>query len=270
MPADAATLDALRRRIAAIERIGSVAGGGARILPLGPAAIDAHLPWGGLPAACLHEVVDGDGVRGRMGGAASAFAAACAAPMAAGRPLLWISGQGRLDLYAPGLAAFGLAPAALIVVQARGTAALWAMEEALREPGVGAVVAEITAIGLTASRRLQLAAEAGGAGAFLLRSDAADALPPTASVTRWRVSAIAGVSQNVDAQAARTNGGMPPVGAVRWRLELVRCRGGRPASWMVEWRHATGDLALAAPLPDRPAVPAARSGGRPRAYAVAV
>ncbi len=268
MPADAATLDALRRRIAAIERIGSVAGGGARILPLGPAAIDAHLPWGGLPAACLHEVVDGG--RGRMGGAATAFAACHAALMAAGRPLLWITGQGRLDLYAPGLAAFGLAPAALIVVQARGPAALWAMEEALREPGVGAVVAEIAAIGLTASRRLQLAAEAGGAGAFLLRSAAADALPPTASVTRWRVGTITGGAQGIDAQAARTNGGMPPVGAVRWRLELVRCRGGRPASWMVEWRHATGDLTLAAPLPDRPAMPAARSGGRPRAHAVAV
>ena len=269
MPADAATLDALRRRVAALERTGGAAG--ARILPLGPAAIDAHLPWGGLPAACLHEVVDGDGVRGRMSGAASAFAASRAAPMAAGRPLLWITGQGRLDLYAPGLAAFGLAPAALIVVQARGTAALWAMEEALREPGVGAVVAEIAAVGLTASRRLQLAAEAGGAGAFLLRSEAADALPPTASVTRWRVSAVAGGAQGAGgAQAARTNGGMPPVGAVRWRLELVRCRGGRPASWMVEWRHATGDLTLAAALPDRPAVPAARGGGRPRAHAVAV
>lgn len=270
MPTNTAALDVLRRRIAAIERIGGAACGGARVLPLGVAAIDAHLPWGGLPAACLHEVVDGDGIRGRVGGAASAFAACRAAPMAAGRPIVWITGQRCLDLYAPGLAAFGLAPAALIVVQARGTAALWAMEEALREPGVGAVVAEIAAIDLTASRRLQLAAEAGGAGAFLLRSDAAGTLPPTASVTRWRVSAAAGVSQNIDAQAARTNGGMAPVGAVRWQLELVRCRGGRPASWMVEWHHATRDLTLAAPLSDRPALPAARSGGRPRAYAVAV
>ncbi len=270
MPADAATLDALRARVAALERTGGAPGGQTRILPLGVAAIDAHLPWGGLPAACLHEVVDGDGVRGHMGGAASAFTASRAAPMAAGRPILWITGQRRLDLYAPGLAAFGLPPATLIVVQARGTAALWAMEEALREPGVGAVVAEIAAVNLTASRRLQLAAEAGGAGAFLLRADAADTLPPTASVTRWRVGAVAGGAQGIDAQAARTNGGMPPVGAVCWRLELMRCRGARPASWRVEWHHGTSDLTLAAPLPDRPAVPAARSGGRPRAYAVAV
>jgi protein ImuA len=142
------------------------------------------------------------------------------------------------------------------------------MEEALREPAVGAVVAEIGTVDLTASRRLQLAAEAGGAGAFLLRSQAGGA--PTASVTRWRVTASGSgeVDEEVSRLAARSNGGVPPVGAARWRLELLRCRGGRPAAWTVEWCHATGDLALAAPLPDRPAVPAARGGGRPYALAV--
>ena len=268
MPADAVTLDTLRHRIAAIEQGGAMVG--ARALPLGPAAIDDHLPWGGLPAACLHEVLDGDGLRGRVAGAASAFTAALAARMADARPVLWITGSegGRLDLYAPGLAAVGLAAAALIVVSARGTAALWAMEEALREPAVGAVVAEIGTVDLTASRRLQLAAEAGGAGAFLLRPEAGGA--PTASVTRWRVAASGSgeVEEEVNRLAARSNGGVPPVGTARWRLELLRCRGGRPAAWTVEWCHATGDLALAAPLSDRPAVPAARGGGRPYALAV--
>lgn len=271
MSADTATLSALRRRIGSIERIGSTATRTSRTLPLGPTAIDAHLPWGGLPTACLHEVVDGDDVRGRVGGAATAFTVSRATPMAAGRPLLWITAQGRPDLYAPGLAAFGLVPRTLIVIQARGMAALWAMEEALREPSVGAVVAEISAVDLNASRRLQLAAEAGGVGAFLLRSEMAYALSPTTSLTRWRVSATAGGAQGIDAPAACTNSNMSPlVRTVRWRLELVRCRGGRPASWIVEWNHATSTLALVATLLDRPVVPAARSSGRSCAYTMAV
>ncbi len=39
-------------------------------------------------------------------------------------------------------------------------------------------------------------------------------------------------------------------------MELFRCRGGRPGTWDVVWRDETRDLALAAPLRDRPAAPA--------------
>jgi protein ImuA len=55
----------------------------------------------------------------------------------------------------------------------------------------------------------------------------------------------------------------PGVGYPRWRVELLRCRGGEPASWEVEVRErkvtdATDPVSLAATLVDRPA---ATSGG---------
>ena len=52
-------------------------------------------------------------------------------------------------------------------------ARLWALEEALRSPGLTAVLAEVDRLTLTQSRRLQLAAEAKGVTAFLLRPLAA-------------------------------------------------------------------------------------------------
>ena len=248
MPTDAATLMDLRRRITALERSRSGTSSGGAV-SLGVAEIDAHLPWGGLPLGCVHE----------LRGAATAFAATLAARFAARRhrPVFWIAPPGRggrlPDLYAPGLATFGLSAAALIVVSARGATALWAMEEALRAPAAGAVVAEIEALNLTASRRLQLAAEAGGAGGLLLRGGTAPAAsaPPlatTACVTRWRVAPLPSA---------------PFTAAARWQLTLERCRGGRPGAWSVEWNDATGDLTMAAALADRPAVPAAGGDDRP-------
>ena len=73
-------LDALRAKIARLEgppalhsfKAGPKAGseaeskdsGGAPprrpVLPLGVKAIDGYLPWGGLPAGALHEVIAGD------------------------------------------------------------------------------------------------------------------------------------------------------------------------------------------------------------------
>ena len=52
----------------------------------------------------------------------------------------------------------------------------------------------------------------------------------------------------------------PGIGRPRWRIELLRCRGGEPACWEVEVgegkvRDATGSLSLAAALADRPDAP---------------
>ncbi|MEP4380505.1 MAG: hypothetical protein ABJ363_16060 [Alphaproteobacteria bacterium] len=268
MPADPQLLQRLRSRIAAIERGGSGSPHDDECpddcLPLGVSEIDDHLPWGGLAAGAVHELLDGDPptsnsttkIGGALNGAVTAFAAALAgkAQHTRARPIVWIAPRTgpRESLYAPGLAGFGLDPSDLIAVRVPpggdfAATALWAMEEALRAPTVGLVCAEIEAMDLTASRRLQLAAETGGGMGLLLRRDLA-ALPPTASVSRWRIAALPGGPPEYS--------NLP--GAVRWQADLLRARGGRPRSWQLEWRddgqdkpQTSGGFALVPPLRDR-------------------
>ncbi len=211
----AATIESLRARIWALERRAPAA---AETLALAP-EIDAALPWGGLPLACLHEIVAADQA------AATGFVAVVLGRLSARGPVLWCLPRGAAqDLYPPGLTSFGLAAERLIVVRGRDrTELLWAMEEGLRCPRLGGVVAEIPELDLTAQRRLQLAAEAGGTTGFALQPPTAR--PAGAATTRWRVAAAV--------SAATAWGG---IGAPRWRLALERCRGGAPRDWLVEWR----------------------------------
>jgi hypothetical protein len=86
VPADPQLLQRLRSRIAAIEHGGSGIPHGDECLPLGVPEIDAHLPWGGLAAGAVHEILDGDAptsnsttkIGGALNGAVTAFAAAIA------------------------------------------------------------------------------------------------------------------------------------------------------------------------------------------------
>ena len=215
-PSKAALLAELRTRIRRLEGLG---GEGGDVLPFGVAGMDAALPDGGLPLGCLHEVVAEDR------GAGTAFAAGLLARLAAVReaPVLWIV-RGR-DLHAAGLVAYGLTPDRLIAVRAvRDADALWAMEEALRCKRLAAVLGEAGRLDLTASRRLQLAAEAGGVTGLLLHPEERGAGAASAAVTRWRVAAVPSLPDE------------PGVGAPRWRLDLLRCRGGRPGTWEVGWQ----------------------------------
>jgi len=171
-------------------------------------------------------------------------------------PVLWC--LKRPDLYGPGLIAHGLDPARLVVVSApRDEDILWAVEEGLRAPALAAVVGEIARLPMVAGRRLQLAAEHSGVTAFLLRrwrngaEAAAERERPSAAVTRWRVAALP--AQDRDDPRLRHLIGRP-----RCRVELLRCRGGVPAQWVVESGEvevadAAGHVRLSAALADRPA-----------------
>ena len=232
----AAVLAELRGRIRRMEGIGGA--DGSRFLPLGVPAVDQALPDGGLPLGCLHEVV---GENDPFNSVATGFSAAILARISEQHEA---SHQGRMiwitrgdDLYAPGIAAYGLKPERLIVVRARRDAdILWAMEEALRCRTLGAVLGEIGDIDMVASRRLQLAAEASGVTGLLLRS-AGRRLGATASVTRWGLSAAP--SRPID--------GEPGLGLPRWRTRLLRCRGGQPGEWLLEW-HGGGFTLADAPM----------------------
>jgi protein ImuA len=252
MIAERALLPELREHIRKIERPTATTHG---VLPFGVAAIDRVLPSGGLARGALHEILGASGDE-EDGALAAAFAAGIVGRLAAQRSLggdgmgLWC--LPRPDLYGPGLAAHGLDPGRLVLIRApRDDEILWTMEEGLRAPGIAAVVGEVGALPAVASRRLQLAAERSGITALLLRrwrdggQAARERVLPNAAVTRWRIAAL-------PSQPPR---GEPGVGRPRWRVELLRCRGGEPACWEVEGADATGHVSLAATLADRPARP---------------
>ncbi len=232
-----AFIDVLRDRVAKLERRG--VGAHNRRGPLLPIALlpelDRHLPWGGLPRAALHEVA-GAGADREEGAAAAGFAAHWLARLQDSGPVLWIAraaGRDAIDLHAHGLNQQQLDPKRLILVAARrDDEALWAMEGGLKASSLGAVLGEIEKLDLTASRRLQLAAEAGGVTALALRRwrlaerAARDAAQPIAAVTRWRITAL------------------PSASGLRWQVDLTRCRGGKPGTWIMERADGSDELRL--------------------------
>ena len=245
MVEERARLPELRERVKWIERPTAAIHG---VLPFGIAAIDRALPGGGLTRGALHEIL-GMGGDEEDGALAAAFAAGILGRLArtGNGTVLWC--LPRPDLYGPGLAALGLDPARLVLVQARRDAEiLWAVEEGLRSAGVAAVVGELGIFPTVASRRLQLAAGRSGVTAFVLRRcrDGAQAARernlPNAAATRWRIAAQPSVPVRAE----------PGIGRPRWRVELLRCRGGEPACWEMEVADATGSLSLVATLADRP------------------
>lgn len=226
------TVAALQAAIALIER-GGAASARQGAVPLGVAAIDGALPGGGIAAGAVHEVT---------GSAAGGFVALLAGRFAG--PVLWcVMASSRTALYGPGLAAFGLETQRLVIARcADRRDMLWAMEEGLRDPALAVVVAEPDRpVALTASRRLQLAAETGGTTGLVLRRGAAEgALAPSAVCSRWQADSLPALGVS----------GTPAEGA-RWRLALLRCRGGLTGTgragtknWIVDWCDATGDLSL--------------------------
>ncbi len=253
---DPARLAKLRTAIRAIE-MPAPSRTEARTVSVGATAIDASLPWNGLPMGGLHEVA-GDA-------AATAFCTALLARIADARPrapILWC--QRGHDLYGHGLSAFGLAPGRLIVLRGRNDEdILWAMEEGLRTPGLAAVLGQVHKLPPIAARRLHLAAENTGATGFLLRPARPHA-PSSAALTRWRVD-CAPSTRPAGEGAPQGPTQAPILGAARWRVSLRRCRPGSalapramvsPRSWLVEWCDETGDLSVLADIGDRSAEPA--------------
>jgi protein ImuA len=161
------------------------------VLPFGLAPMDARLPGRGLPLGALHEVAGGG--NGAVDGATAALFAAGIAARTKGKVLWCIA---RPDLFAPALAQAGLKPDRVIYLEGGDDKSVLAcFEEGLRHGGLGAVVAEVSRLSMTSSRRLQLAAEESGTIGIALRrwrrqTEASDFGQPTAAVTRWRVSAL--------------------------------------------------------------------------------
>jgi protein ImuA len=244
-------LDIVRDQVRAIEA--ALCRDDRETLPFGVPQMDERLNGAGLAIAALHEMSGATPALGEDS-AATLFAAGIAARRVADKgTLLWV--LTRRDLFAPALCQAGLPPSRIIYAECRrDEEALAVMEEGLRHGGLAAVVGEIGKVAMTATRRLQLAAEESGTTALMLkrwRRTGDDPLAiPSAAVTRWRIGCV-------PSQALAVSGIVRP----RWKIELVRQRGGAPHEWIMEGTDEAGRLAL-------PAEPSHRSAAADRWEAV--
>ncbi len=261
-PCSAQAITELRGRVARLERrvVADRAGAGvcrqdaeASRVAFDIEAIDTVLPAGGLAFGAVHEA-SGTGPDTEYAGGATLFIAGIAARAMAGgqRWGIWIAAD---PPFMPALADCGIDPNRLLFARAKSKAAiLQAMEDSLRCKAMAVVIGEPGAeLTHTASRRLQLAAEMSGAMGLVLRRSRTFDDPrlanPSSATTRWRVGAVpsgAPYSKRPDLRG---------LGPTRWRLDLVKNRGGEIGSWMVEACDAQGRLSLAPDASDRPAPP---------------
>lgn len=279
----------LRRRIATVAaRERPEPHGRSPAWSLGAAACDALLGEAGLAIGGVHELKptlsyaadakedeagtartrrrDPHGVRAGDRAAAVVFALALARrrlgeqAMRSGPPrVLWCAPRrdsreiGRL--YAPGLAAFGLAPERLMQIDTRhDDETLWVLEEGLRSGGLMLTVAFVDDVALTPARRLALAAEQHRTPCLLLTG--ARAPPAAATVTRWRIGRAASAPHAFDADAP---------GAPRLAVALERCRGQPLAaerSFILDWSDEAFCFSVAAGLAGRTDAPGRTSADR--------
>jgi protein ImuA len=216
-------------------------------LPFGDSLIDAALPGGGLSLGAVHEVV-GAGPEAMHRAQVTMFCAGVLGRLPG--HVVWTAPR---DVpHSPALASAGLDPGRVIHVSAGDSkTVLIVMEEAIRHTGLAGVVGEVDrAVGLSASRRLLLAAEQSGVMGLLVRRARPGhetEIEPTAAYTRWRVSA------SPSGPPLFWSPETPGVGRALWKLELLRCRGAEPKSFLVEACDENGRIDLVADLADGPA-----------------
>jgi protein ImuA len=191
-----------------------------------------------LEAGAVHEWITDDAAPGLRAPPLSIFMALAARALAARAGIVvWLSP--RLWPYPP---AFSRSAGALLLARSLfinppdASSALWAIDLALRSRAVAAVFADGLGFDMAASRRLQLAAYAGGAWGFLARP-AREAGALSAAATRWRVSPAPSTTDNP-----------------RWTVHLMRCKGlhAHPPSriWTVELTDAQSLIVVPPHLAD--------------------
>lgn len=137
---------------------------------------------------------------------------------------LWISRDRKL--FPPAMQAFNVQPEQIIFIDLNHKKEiLWVMEEALKCEGLAGVIAEISDIDFSQSRRLQLAVEKSRVTGILLRKEPKNSLSATACTVRWQVKPQ--VTEPID--------GLPGVGNPRWEISLLKVRNGHTGKFKVEW-----------------------------------
>lgn len=189
--------------------------------------LDPFFPGGTFPVRAVHEFISED----REGSAATSgfIGGLLSRLMEKGKVCLWI-GTHRA-IFPPTMKMFQVDPGQLLFVEMRRPQdVLWAVEEALKCKGLGAVVGELQTMDFVQSRRLQLAVEESGVTALILRHRSrypTAQIGTTASAVRWRIRPVP--SESIVP-------GMPGVGFPRWEVEILKMRNGSPGRWEMEWR----------------------------------
>jgi protein ImuA len=207
-----AELDALRAKIAAIEKRPVLAEGAAEraVRPASVPQMPARSEAADIlaaPAGVLHEVFADEQ---RLSGTALGFTLGMARGLIGGerQAILYLqlaAEAQELGLpYSIGLERFGLDPDKLVIGRIESlTELLWAIEEAIACRAIAGVIADLAgypkALDFTVSRRLSMRAAAAGTSAFIIRYGRQR--EASAAKLRWRVMASLSAEQRFDAFA---------------------------------------------------------------------
>jgi protein ImuA len=188
---------------------GNVATAAHAVIPTGFRELDRALPGGGWPLGAITEIfVAGYGI-GELELLMPALAALTKEEPA--KPKKWVAWIAPPFVpYAPALQQHGVNIDRLLMIHptSGGKSRLWAIEQAVRSGSSAGVFAWVTAADDVILRRLQLAAEDQGCWLLLFR-------PANARLERSPAALRIVVSQVQSHEATR--------------VEIVKCRGGRPS-----------------------------------------
>ncbi len=203
------TVRFLAERIRKLET--SMRAGAPATIPLGADGLSALFPGGQLSSGSLVELLP------RVPGAGAWSLAMLMARYACGERKTLLIADTERCFYPPAASKFGIDPGRIIIIRPRTIReALLAVAQALRCPAIGAALGAFERLADRDGRRLQLAAESGGAIGVLLRPLLERSAPSFASVRLLmdplpggrRPTACAPGSASLSRRARRKNHGL--------------------------------------------------------------
>lgn len=227
-------------------QIGSIDGRVARhLMPLAVEPLDSALS-GGLALGRVHMLCGMMQAHGVVSGFATALVRRLVTHLSAtgkpAGPVVWCpasSAGGAGMLYGHGLAALGLDPAGLMIVDTPHPARrMAALDDIARTDGLAAVVAEYDGMQKSSDywmrliRRIQLAAEASRVTVFLLGAP----LAANGCETVWHIAPSNRISNTAYAPVKSAQQLWQPA----WQVRLQRARGGYPFQGHIGWDLASG------------------------------
>lgn len=231
-------------------QIGSIDGRVSRhLMPLAVAPLDSALS-GGLALGRVHMLCGMMQAHGVVSGFATALVRRLVTHLSAtgkpAGPVVWCpasSAGGAGMLYGHGLAALGLDPAGLMIVDTPHPARrMAALDDIARTDGLAAVVAEYDGMQKSSDywmrliRRIQLAAEASRVTVFLLGAP----LAANGCETVWHIAPSNRASNHASNTAYAPVKSAQQLWQPAWQVRLQRARGGYPFQGHIGWDLASG------------------------------